>query len=124
MLAAALAVAIVLIILTGWGFGKLHASLATHAHDPAMVAGLFSGLVIMLAYMFSVALAIGSAFLAAPALASDVDSGLLLAVLPRPVRRADVVLGKWLGLALLVVAFTVAVGGAELAVIDAIAGYV
>lgn len=61
--------------------------------------------------------------MAAPALASDVDSGLLLAILPRPLRRADLVLGKWLGLALLVVAFAFAVGGAELAVIHVIAGY-
>ena len=124
VLAAALAIAVVLVALTGWGFWKMHASLATQARDPALAAGIFSGLVIMLAYMFSFALAIGSAFLAAPALASDVDSGLLLAILPRPVRRVDVVLGKWLGLALLVVAFTFVVGGAELAVIRAIAGYV
>ncbi len=80
-------------------------------------------LVVLLAYMFSVALAIGSAFLAAPALAGDIDSGLLLAILPRPLRRADVVLGKWFGLATLVVVFIFAVGGAELVVIRAIAGY-
>ncbi|MBC5801114.1 MAG: ABC transporter permease [Candidatus Eremiobacteraeota bacterium] len=124
VVAAAVAIAIVLIGLTGWGFWKLNASLSGHARDPALVAGTFSVLVVMLAYMFSVALAIGSAFLAAPALSADVDSGLLLAILPRPLRRADVVLGKWLGLALLVIAFVLAVGGAELGVIRLIAHYV
>ncbi len=123
VLAAAVAMAIVLVALTGWGIWKLHASLATQQRDPALVAGTFSVLVVMLAYMFSVALAIGSAFLAAPALAGDIDSGLLLAILPRPIRRADVVLGKWLGLTLLVVAFVFAVGGCELAMIRAIADY-
>lgn len=120
----AFAIAIVLIGLTGWGFWKLHVSLGGQERDPAFVAATFSVLVVMLASMFSVALAIGSAFLAAPALATDIDSGLLLAILPRPLRRADVVLGKWLALAILIVAFVFAIGGAELGVIGVIAHYV
>jgi ABC-type transport system involved in multi-copper enzyme maturation permease subunit len=74
--------------------------------------------------MFSVVLAIGAAFLAAPAIAGDVESGLVLAMLPRPVRRSDVVLGKWLGLAALLVAFTTAVGAIEFALIYRITAYV
>ncbi len=116
--------AVAIIALTGWGFWKLHASAVGHDRAPALVAATVAVLVVMLAYMFSVALAIGSAFLAAPALASDVESGLLLAILPRPIRRAEVVLGKWLGLALLVIVFVFAVGGAELTLIRLITRYV
>jgi ABC-type transport system involved in multi-copper enzyme maturation permease subunit len=73
--------------------------------------------------MFSVVLAVGAAFLGAPAIAADVESGIVLAELPRPIRRADLILGKWLGLAALVVCYALVAGEAELYVIDAVLGY-
>lgn len=121
VVAAAAALALAIVALSGWGFVKLHQSLL--AHDPSVVPATFSALVITLAYMFSVSLAVGGAFLGAPAIASDVDSGLLLAILPRPIRRADVVLGKWLALCVLLAAFSFTFGGLELTVIRVISGY-
>ncbi|GAC1399122.1 MAG: hypothetical protein NVSMB65_17320 [Chloroflexota bacterium] len=56
-------------------------------------------------------------------MAGDVESGIMLAMLPRPIRRSDVVLGKWLGLAALVVAYTVGAGGLELEVIRQVTGW-
>ena len=53
-------------------------------------------------FMFSFVLALGAAFVGAPSIHNDVESGVMLAILPRPVRRSEVVLGKWLGLALLI----------------------
>ncbi|MBD5655391.1 MAG: ABC transporter permease, partial [Candidatus Eremiobacteraeota bacterium] len=120
---AALAMGLALVALTGWGFWKLKITAASHNGDPAVVAATIAIFVVMLAYMFSVALAIGAAFLAAPALASDVESGVLLAILPRPIRRADVVLGKWIGLTSLVVSLVVAIGGAELIVVKLVTHY-
>ena len=63
----------------------------------------------MLMFMFSFIIALGAAFLAAPAIASDIDSGIVLAMLPRPIRRLDVVVGKWLALAALIAAYTLIV---------------
>ena len=50
--------------------------------------------------MFGLSLiaALGTAFLAGPTLAGEIESGMALAVLARPVRRSAVLLGKWLGL--------------------------
>jgi ABC-type transport system involved in multi-copper enzyme maturation permease subunit len=50
--------------------------------------------------MFGLSLiaALGTAFLAGPTLAGEVESGVSLAVFARPVRRSAVLLGKWLGL--------------------------
>ena len=50
--------------------------------------------------MFGLSLiaALGTAFLAGPTLAGEVESGQALAILARPVRRSAVLLGKWLGL--------------------------
>jgi ABC-type transport system involved in multi-copper enzyme maturation permease subunit len=122
----AVAIVTVLVIgLTGWGISRL-----TTLHDSSgqplphsEVMATTAGLVIMLAYMFSFVLAIGAAFLAAPAIAGDVDSGLVLALLPRPLRRSQFVLGKWLGLAALLVTYGGLASGVELAMIRALTGY-
>jgi ABC-type transport system involved in multi-copper enzyme maturation permease subunit len=80
-------------------------------------------LLILIAFMFSVIMAMGASFLAAPALANDIESGLLLAILPRPIRRAEVVLGKWLGLATPLILYAFVAGGIELATVNAVTGY-
>lgn len=36
----------------------------------------------------------------------EIDDGTLLAVVPRPIRRSRIVLGKWLGLSVIVIAYT------------------
>jgi ABC-type transport system involved in multi-copper enzyme maturation permease subunit len=70
-----------------------------------------SQLLILIAFMFAAVLALSSVMVAAPSISSEVESGLLLSMLSRPVRRADLVLGKWLGLAVLVVLYA---GGSAL----------
>jgi ABC-type transport system involved in multi-copper enzyme maturation permease subunit len=115
----AVAILTVLVIgLTGWGISRL-ATLHDSSGQPlphSEVMATTAGLVIMLAYMFS-------AFLAAPAIAGDVDSGLVLALLPRPLRRSQFVLGKWLALAALLVTYGGLASGVELAMVRALTGY-
>src|SRR5439155_13392461 len=41
----------------------------------------------------------------------------------RPVRRSDIVLGRWLGMALLVAGYAAASGIAEMAVVEQVTGY-
>ena len=122
----AVAILTVLVIgLTGWGISRL-ATLHDSSGQPlphSEVMATTAGLVIMLAYMFSFVLAIGAAFLAAPAIAGDVDSGLVLALLPRPLRRSQFVLGKWLGLAALLVVYGGLASGVELVMVRALTGY-
>ena len=60
--------------------------------------------------MFGLSLiaALGTAFLAGPTLAGEIESGIALAMLARPVRRSAVLLGKWLGLVVFGSGFVVA----------------
>lgn len=113
------------IVLTGWAFSKLHQYALAHAAtitrgDEAMANSMQ---VILLAHMFGMVLAVGAAFLAAPAIAGDVESGVALAILPRPVRRMDLLLGKFLGLAVITIGFVFLTGGVEFAVVHAVTGY-
>ncbi|MBV9646406.1 MAG: ABC transporter permease [Candidatus Eremiobacteraeota bacterium] len=121
---AAVAVLTVLAVgLTAWGMWRIAASMQQRGEPAVEVAGAFAILVLLLAYMFSVVLAVGAAFLSAPAIASDVESGVILAMLPRPIRRSDIVLGKWIALVALLVAYTFAVGAIEFTLIHRISGY-
>jgi ABC-type transport system involved in multi-copper enzyme maturation permease subunit len=113
------AASLVAIGLSTWGFTKINAATA----QPQASLAIESVLVVLLAFAFSVVLAIAAAFLASPAIAGDVESGVALALLPRPFSRAEYVLGKWLGLAGLLVAFAFVVGGLEFAAIGIVAGY-
>ena len=47
----------------------------------------------------------------------------MLAILPRPIRRSDIVVGKWLALALLLAVAAAVIAAVELAVVRAITGY-
>src|SRR5439155_10975099 len=69
---------------------------------PAEVRVAASQLTILVAFMFSGVLALGSTLVAAPSIASEIESGIALAILPRPIRRSEVLIGKWLGLAVLI----------------------
>ncbi len=69
-----------------------------------------SQILILIAFMFSFVLAMTAAFVGAPAIGGDLESGVAQAVLARPIRRAEVLAGRWLGCAAIVVAYTVASG--------------
>jgi ABC-type transport system involved in multi-copper enzyme maturation permease subunit len=62
-------------------------------------------------------------FLTVGAISSEIDSGTLHAVLARPIRRADVVVGRWLAYAGLISVYVVVMGGAILLLAWLISGY-
>jgi ABC-type transport system involved in multi-copper enzyme maturation permease subunit len=120
---------ILLAILSGWAFHKLIGlpcgdNGRIHACSVADQKLLAATLLILLGFMFSFVLAVGAAFLGAPALWADMESGILLAMLPRPIRRGDVLLGKWLGLAVLVAGYTAIACGMEMLISSFTLNYV
>jgi ABC-type transport system involved in multi-copper enzyme maturation permease subunit len=121
---ALLALTVVLLALSGWGFSKLiglDTELGTMTSGEArLVASLMLNLIM---FGFSLIAAIGTAFLAGPTLAGEVESGQALAILARPVRRSQVLLGKWLGLAGFGCGYVILAGLAQILVVWAVVGY-
>jgi ABC-type transport system involved in multi-copper enzyme maturation permease subunit len=111
------------VALTAWGFSALVGAAREQGVTEAaiQVVGAWPVLVIT-AFMFSFILAMTAGFLAAPAIASDIESGVAQAMLARPIRRADVVIGRWLGLAVVISGYAIVSGLLEIAVVTAIAG--
>jgi ABC-type transport system involved in multi-copper enzyme maturation permease subunit len=110
-----------IVVLTWWGFGRIAES--SPVTGPVQILGI-SQVTVMLAFMFSFVLAMTAVFAGSPAIGPDIESGLLLAVLARPIRRAEVLLGRWLGLAVVLVGYALIAGYLELGAVVAATGYV
>jgi ABC-type transport system involved in multi-copper enzyme maturation permease subunit len=111
----------VIVVLTWWAFGRI--AEASPVTGPTQVLGI-SQVTVMLAFMFSFVLAMTAVFAGSPAIGADIESGLLLAVLARPIRRAEVLLGRWLGLAIVLVAYALVAGYLELGAVVLATGYI
>lgn len=115
---------VLVVVITGWGFERfVTISHQRHLLDAEISLGV-AQLLLLVAFMFSFVLAMTAVFFGAPALAADVESGLMLGLLSRPLRRVDLVLGRWLGLAVLVIAYAALSGALEIAVTAALTGWV
>jgi ABC-type transport system involved in multi-copper enzyme maturation permease subunit len=125
LLWALLGLTILSVLATTWGVGQLVglARSSPGGLDTLELALGVSQILILVAFMFSFVLAMTGAFLGAPAIASDVESGVVLAVLARPIRRADLVLGRWLGLSIVLFAYALLAGILETFAVGAISGY-
>jgi ABC-type transport system involved in multi-copper enzyme maturation permease subunit len=112
------------VLLVGWGVERLVA-IAREGNVAELEIRIgVSQVLIMVAFMFSFVLAMSAAFLAAPAIASDVETGTVLAMLARPMRRADLVVGRWLGLSIVVASYAVISGLLAIAVVGLVSGHV
>lgn len=124
--AGAITATAALVGLTGWGFFYLNHIHAAHGRPVSHfeVLTMTSVLLILIAYLFSFLLAMAAVFIAAPSLANDIESGVLLPVLARPLSRGAILAGKGLALAIVIAAYAVLTGACEFAIVNAATGYV
>src|SRR5881397_2942016 len=92
LLIAVALLTVVVIGFTGWGFQRILAMECNgRPCEPVMLRIIAAMLLIMLTFMFSFIFTIGAVFVASPSIAGELESGVALAILPRPIRRSDVV---------------------------------
>jgi ABC-type transport system involved in multi-copper enzyme maturation permease subunit len=115
---------VTLLALSAWGFSRLA---ATEFEGGALTSGearLTASIVLNLVmFGLSMIAALGTAFLAGPTLAGEIESGIALAVLARPIRRSAVLVGKWLGLVVFGSGFVAVAGLAQFLIVRATVGY-
>lgn len=117
------ALSIVSVTLVGWGLERLVTLAREDGIDELQIRIGVSQVLILIAFMFSFVLAMTAAFIGAPAVGGDLESGVALAVLARPIRRAEVLLGRWLGCSVVVVAYTALSGLLAIAAAQLVSGY-
>jgi ABC-type transport system involved in multi-copper enzyme maturation permease subunit len=123
-----LALVILTLLVVGfsaWGFHKItevtQGDGSTLPHEQVIL--ITSQLLIVVTFMYSGVLALSAAVVAGPLISAEVESGLLLSMLARPVRRSEIVIGKWLGLGVLVAIYAAGSALLELAAVDWATGY-
>jgi ABC-type transport system involved in multi-copper enzyme maturation permease subunit len=121
LVAAFAVISVVLVGASGWAFYKL-------SHGGAFTSGetnlALPQAVVLFMFMFSFVVALSASAIGSLAVSGEIDSGVLQTVVARPVRRSEVLLGKWLGLAGLLGGYTAIVSGLQLAVVYWASGFV
>lgn len=121
-------ITVVGVLLTGFGFWRLNQV----AHEivqgaprlgPAEEKVVTSQLLVLVMFAFSFVLAISTVFMAAPSIAGELESGVALAVMTRPVRRVELLAGKWLGLGAVAAVYTVLSSGLAFVAVHLTTGY-
>jgi ABC-type transport system involved in multi-copper enzyme maturation permease subunit len=120
LIAALGVICLAMIGLSAWGFDRL-------SHNSRLTSGEVGGAVpeafIMFMFMFSFVVALSASAIASLAVSTEIESGVLQAIVTRPVRRRDVLLGKWLGLVAILAAYTALVCALQVGVVFWVSGY-
>jgi ABC-2 type transport system permease protein len=122
-LAVLLLLTLATVALTGWGVERLTTLAREGGVSELQIRIGVSQVLILVAFMFSFVLAMTAAFLGSPAIAGDIESGVAQSILARPIRRADLLLGRWLGLSIIVAGYAVGAGLLEIAIVGAVSGH-
>jgi ABC-type transport system involved in multi-copper enzyme maturation permease subunit len=121
LLLAFVAITVFIVGLSAWGFDRLsHATSLTSGETNLAVPQAL----ILFMFMFSFVLALSASAIASPTISSEVESGVLMTIVTRPVRRSEVLTGKWLGLATLLAGYAGGVCALEFGVVDWASGFV
>jgi ABC-type transport system involved in multi-copper enzyme maturation permease subunit len=121
LVAACAAITIGLVALSAWGFDRLshNANITSGEVNTAIPQAL-----ILFMFMFSFVVALSASAMASPAISAEAESGVLLSIVARPIRRSEILAGKWLGLATVILGYAAVVSVLEFAVVDWVSGFV
>jgi ABC-type transport system involved in multi-copper enzyme maturation permease subunit len=117
------ALAAVAVGLTAWGVSALVQAARDDGIGELQIKLVVSQILIFIAFMFGFVLVMTAAFFGSPAIATDLESGVAQAMLARPLRRSSYLLGRWLGLAAVIVAYAVICGSLAIAAVGLVSGY-
>jgi ABC-type transport system involved in multi-copper enzyme maturation permease subunit len=123
VLLALVALTVILLALSWWGFSRLVAESGDGVLTSGQARLTASILLNLVMFGFSLMAALGTAFLAGPTLSGETESGIALSVLARPIRRSAFLLGKWLGLVGFGTGFVVLAGLAQCLVVHQTVDY-
>lgn len=114
-------ITVALVGMSAWGFDRLSHSRSLTSGE--LAASLPQALILFM-FMFSFVVALSASTISSPSISAEIESGVLQAVAARPVRRSQIVLGKWLGLLVVLALYAAAVCVLEFGVVALVSGFV
>ena len=118
------ALAVSAVALTTWGIANLVEGARDEGIGELEIKFVVSQILVFIAFMFGFVLVMTAASFGSPAIAGDLESGIAQAMLARPLPRASYLLGRWLGLAVVIVVYAVASGLLAMGAVGLVSGYV
>jgi ABC-type transport system involved in multi-copper enzyme maturation permease subunit len=115
--------AVVSVGLTAWGVAALIGGARDDGIGELDIKFVVSQILIFIAFMFGFVLVMTAAFFGSPSIASDLESGVAQAMLARPLRRSEYLMGRWLGLAVVMVGYAVGSGLLAIGAVALVSGY-
>jgi ABC-type transport system involved in multi-copper enzyme maturation permease subunit len=109
--------------LTTWGVSALVNGARDAGVSELEMKFAISQILIFIAFMFGFVLVMTAAFFGSPAIATELESGVAQAMLARPLPRASYLLGRWLGLALVIVVYAIVAGLLAIGAVGLVSGY-
>lgn len=116
--------ALLAVAVTAWGVSTLIHGARDRGIGDLEIKLAVSQILIFIAFMFGFVLVMTAAFFGSPAIATDLENGIAQAMLARPLRRSSYLLGRWLGLAAVIVGYAVVAGFLAIAAVGLVSGYV
>jgi ABC-type transport system involved in multi-copper enzyme maturation permease subunit len=111
------------VALVTWGVDRLVSLIREQGEAELQVKIVVSQILIFIAFMFTFVLAMTAAFLGSPAIATDLESGIAQAMLARPLRRSSYLLGRWLGLSIVIAGYAILSGLLAIEAAAFVSGY-
>jgi ABC-type transport system involved in multi-copper enzyme maturation permease subunit len=121
LLVALAGISLAMVDLSAWGFSRFSRGAGALPSGDARASTAAALIAFM--FMFSFVISLSAVVISAPAVSGEIESGVAQSVLVRPVRRFEVLLGRWAGMAGVVAAYAVAAGALEVLVVWAVSGY-
>ncbi len=115
--------ALIAVGLTTWGVSALIDGARHSGISDLDIKFAVSQILIFIAFMFSFVLVMTAAFFGSPAIATDLESGVAQSMLARPLRRSSYLLGRWLGLAIVMIAYAAIAGFLAIGAVGLVSGY-
>lgn len=113
---------LLVLVLSAIGLNRLvETGMKGQSESDILQATSFILILIMFAYSF--VLALSAVFITVPSIAGEMETGTALAILTRPVSRAQFLLGKWVGLVVLTATYVTVASLAEFVVVNLTTGY-
>ncbi|MBV9168824.1 MAG: ABC transporter permease [Chloroflexi bacterium] len=126
LIPAAIVVSVVYLILfaVAYNFAQERGTEAiTGARSRALVGVAMASLALSSIYIVNLLSGVLALFLSVGAISSEVDNATLLALLARPMRRWQFLLGRWLAYAALIAVYVAVMAGMVMLIADVIGGY-
>ena len=129
ILVAAFLLGLVFLVLFGVGFyfmlqAVVPANPASPVNGALIKNGIAGTLTLVGLYAVNFLAIAMSALVTADTLAGEINSGSIQAIVSKPLSRLEIVIGKWLGLAVLLAMYLALMAGGVLVIVYVIAGYV